>query len=169
MKAHRKRRLWGVFWIVTGLGVAASLALGTFGDVLHYYRSPSDIHAGGIPTDRTIRTGGLVVTGSVQRDPDSLRVRFCVTDGARQLPIQFDGILPDLFREGQGLVITGALQPGPLVHASQVLAKHDETYMPREVAESLKHQGKGPLAATVDGEAAHPDSIPLLPNEDCLT
>ena len=105
-----------------------------------YFYAPSDL-AAQAQAGRTIRLGGLVEAGSIAHDPDGA-VRFVVTDGVASTEVRYDGVLPDLFREGQGVVTQGVYQPGAVFEANEVLAKHDETYMPREVAETLKNRGE---------------------------
>jgi cytochrome c-type biogenesis protein CcmE len=105
------------------------------------------VHAATAPQDKQIRLGGLVAAGSVQRDPDSLEVQFTVTDGRHDVPVSFEGILPDLFREGQGVIAHGYLDDGGHFHAHEVLARHDETYMPPEVMKSLEAAGHPPEAS----------------------
>jgi len=143
----RQRRMIWVGVIVIGVSVATFLALAAFQKNLLYFYTPSQIKAGEAPTGYSFRIGGLVENGSVHRDPDSLAVSFTLTDGGAKVTVFYDGILPDLFREGQGIIAIGKLQSDGLFKASQVLAKHDENYMPPEVAEALKKSGKMP---TVD-------------------
>ncbi len=140
----RQRRMAWVTLIVIGVSVATFLALAAFQKNLLYFYTPSQIAAGEAPTGYSFRVGGLVENGSVHRDPDSLAVRFTLTDGAARVTVFYDGILPDLFREGQGIIAIGQLQPDGLFKANQVLAKHDENYMPPEVADALKKTGRMP-------------------------
>jgi len=121
---------------IVGLTIATLFALNAFRSNLVYFYSPSEVHAGEAPLERTFRIGGLVEPGSVRRD--GLKVEFAVTDGAQRLLVNYEGQLPDLFREGQGVVAQGRLTPERTFIASEVLAKHDENYMPPEVADSLK-------------------------------
>ena len=140
MKPRTRRALW----IVSGLGalgVAAALVLNTFNSNLVFFFTPSQVVAHEAPRDRAFRVGGLVEAGSVVREADALTVRFRVTDTARTIPVVFHGILPDLFREGKGVVAQGKLEPDGTFRASEVLAKHDENYMPPEAAEALKKAG----------------------------
>ncbi len=123
---------------VLGIGVAVALILAAFNQNLMYFYSPSEVARGEAPGNRAFRLGGMVVKGSVQRDPQDLTVRFAVTDFAQQRTVTYKGILPDLFREGQGIVAIGQLDPDGVFVASEVLAKHDENYMPPEVAQALK-------------------------------
>ena len=122
------------------LGIAAGLVLYAMSDSIVFFNSPSDVVEKHIAPGTRIRLGGLVTTGSVQRGQD-LAVKFQITDGKETIPVAYQGLLPDLFREGQGVVTEGALQPGGTFKADTVLAKHDENYMPKEVADSLKKRG----------------------------
>jgi cytochrome c-type biogenesis protein CcmE len=108
-----------------------------------YFYTPSQVNAGEAPKGYPFRVGGLVVPGSVQRDAGSLRVRFEVTDGPASVAVTYSGILPDLFREGQGIISIGQLSPDGVFEATEVIAKHDENYMPPEVADSLKRGNSG--------------------------
>lgn len=144
MRAQRKRRLYGVLFVVIGVGIATALTLTAFRENLLFFFSPSQIAAGEAPEERTFRAGGLVVADSVQREPDSTGVSFELTDGAHSVRVFYDGVLPDLFREGQGVVAMGQLGQDGVFRASQVLAKHDENYMPPEVAEALEAAGGMP-------------------------
>ncbi|MBT8420711.1 MAG: cytochrome c maturation protein CcmE [Gammaproteobacteria bacterium] len=139
MKQQSRQRLFIVIAIVLGVGAATWLVFSAIEDNMRYFVSPSEIQAGLTPTDHALRVGGLVVTGSVQRPEgdEGLTVRFELTDNAQRVPVVYTGILPDLFREGQGIVATGRLRPDGVFAASEVLAKHDENYMPREVQEAL--------------------------------
>jgi len=141
MHPVRRKRLTFVLIIVLGVGVAASLTLYALQQNINLFYSPSQIAAGEAPVGRSIRVGGLVVTGSVAREVESLQVEFALTDTQEQIRVRFDGILPDLFREGQGIVARGRVTAEGIVQAEEVLAKHDENYMPPEVADSLKQAG----------------------------
>ncbi len=138
MNPRRKRRLIMVLVLVMGIGGATALALVAFRENLLYFNSPSDVAAGKAPKDRLFRLGGMVKEGSVQRSDDGLSVTFVLTDYASDITVRYSGILPDLFREGQGIVANGKLGPDGVFVANEVLAKHDENYMPPEVAESLQ-------------------------------
>ena len=138
MKPLRKRRLTFVISIVIGLGAAVGLGLYAMKQNINLFYSPLQIKAGEAPIGTLIRLGGLVVKGSVKRDAESLKVKFQLTDNAESIWVSFDGILPDLFREGQGIVTMGQLQDDGLFVASEVLAKHDENYMSPEVADAMK-------------------------------
>ncbi len=133
-----KQRLAIVLLIVLGIGITTALALTAFRENMQFFFSPSQVVAGEAPKDKVIRVGGLVTAGSVQRASDSLQVKFVVTDMAQNVTIQYTGILPDLFREGQGIIATGKLQTDGGFIAQEVLAKHDENYMPPEVNQALK-------------------------------
>ena len=141
MTPTRKRRLIGVLVIIIGVGVAAVVAIKSLNENMLFFVSPSDVTEQNLPTGKRFRLGGLVAAGSVSRSTDSLAVMFDVTDGAQVTKVQFDGILPDLFREGQGIIAIGELTQEGYFEASEVLAKHDETYMPPEVAEALEKAG----------------------------
>lgn len=138
---RKRRRLWILLACGIGLGASAALVLSAFSDNLVFFVSPSDL-AKARPNGRTVRLGGLVEKGSVQRVTQGKpTATFRVTDGAATVTVTYAGLLPDLFREGQGVVTLGVLQPDGGFRASEVLAKHDETYMPKEVADALKRSG----------------------------
>ena len=140
-----------VAMVVFGVAIATVLALTAFDENLMYFYSPTEIHAGKAPADRAIRVGGLVVDGSVKREEQGLTVQFDLTDNAEVVPVSYTGILPDLFREGQGIVAMGRINSDGLFVADEVLAKHDENYMPPEVADALNaaHEaGKTGMPAT---------------------
>ena len=138
MTPKRRNRIVLIVLVLAGIGIAATFALKAFNENLMFFYQPSQIIAGEAPVGRLIRVGGLVTTGSVQRQSDGLTVLFDVTDNAETITVQYTGILPDLFREGQGIVAHGRLQDDQLFIADEVLAKHDENYMPPEVADALK-------------------------------
>ena len=133
----RQKRMVTVVAIVAGVGIATTFALNAFNQNLLYYYSPTQVHAGEAPASRSIRVGGLVENGSLARKPGSMEVTFVLTDYAQKVPVSYTGVLPDLFREGQGVIARGRMDGDRLV-AEEVLAKHDENYMPPEVADSLK-------------------------------
>ncbi len=135
---QHKKRLAILFIILAGVGITVSLAITAFSENMLYFFSPTQILAGEAPQNRVIRVGGLVSTGSVKRATDSLKINFEVNDHANTVSVQYTGILPDLFREGQGIVAIGRMQTNGTFFADEVLAKHDETYMPPEVADALK-------------------------------
>ena len=138
MRAARKKRLYLIALMVIGVGIAVAFALNAFNQNLMFFYSPSEVIAGDAPDNHPFRIGGLVTDGSVKRQPDGLTVKFDVTDNAKNVTVQYTGILPDLFREGQGIVAHGRLRDDGVFVADEVLAKHDENYMPPEVADSLK-------------------------------
>jgi cytochrome c-type biogenesis protein CcmE len=135
---RRHKRLAFIGAALGGVVVASVLILNAFQDNLVFFITPSEVLAREAPLDRTFRIGGVVKEGSVRRDPESIRVQFLVTDGVAHVPVYYDGILPDLFREGQGVVAQGTLSGDGVFYASTVLAKHDETYMPPEAAEAME-------------------------------
>ncbi|MBX9699492.1 MAG: cytochrome c maturation protein CcmE [Acetobacteraceae bacterium] len=144
--SRKRRRMWLLLLCALGLGTATALTLTAFQDNLVFFRSPSDIVNGvqAVAPERAFRLGGLVEGGSVERAlgaDGKPQVRFRVTDGAHVVPVIYAGVLPDLFREGQGVVTLGRLGPDGVFRASEVLARHDETYMPPEVADALKRAG----------------------------
>lgn len=134
----RRKRLLIVLGIVAGLAIAAALVLQAFRQNMMLFYDPSQIAAGEVPTERAFRLGGMVTDGSVTRELGSLEVRFVVTDFQHSVPVSYTGVLPDLFREGQGVIAHGHLTESGEFAADEVLAKHDENYMPPEVAASLK-------------------------------
>jgi cytochrome c-type biogenesis protein CcmE len=138
MKPRHKRLLW-VLGGVAALGIAAALVLNAFQSNLVFFFTPTQIAAGEAPRGKAFRVGGLVEPGSVKRDGTS--VSFRVTDNAKSISVAYTGILPDLFKEGRGIVAQGSIQPDGSFRASEVLAKHDENYMPPEAAEALKRAG----------------------------
>ena len=137
---RRQRRLVLIGGGLGMLAIAVALMLNAFRDSIVFFNSPSDVAAKHVTPGTRIRLGGLVKTGSLVRG-DNLRVRFEVTDGKTELPVAYQGVLPDLFREGQGVVAEGALDGAGIFNADTILAKHDETYMPKEVADALKKSG----------------------------
>ena len=141
MTPTRKRRLIGVLVIIVGIGVAAAVAMTALNENMLFFVSPTDVTEQNMPAGKRFRLGGLVEDGSVSRASDSLAVAFAVTDGIKTVDVRFDGILPDLFREGQGIIAIGELSPDGHFEASEVLAKHDENYMPPEVADALEKAG----------------------------
>jgi len=137
---RRQRRLVLIGSAVAVLGVAVALVLVALKDSIVFFNSPTDVVEKHISPGARIRLGGLVKPGSIERG-DNLQVRFDVTDGKSSIPVAYRGLLPDLFREGQGVVTEGTLDTSGTFKADSVLAKHDENYMPKEVAEALKKQG----------------------------
>ena len=142
MNAVRKKRLYIVLAILVGVSVAVGLALSALQENINLFYTPTQIANGEAPKDTRIRAGGMVAKGSVKRSADSLDVEFVVTDFAKNVTIRYRGILPDLLREEQGIVALGKLN-------DEVLAKHDENYMPPEVTKALKESGKLPADAEV--------------------
>ena len=137
MKPKRRQRLVLVGLLVAGVGIAVSLALLALQENINLFFSPSQVVAGEAPVGSHFRLGGMVVDGSVSRAGESLEIRFDLTDTANTVTVAYTGILPDLFREGQGIVAQGRVDDNGLFTATQVLAKHDETYMPPEVIDAL--------------------------------
>jgi cytochrome c-type biogenesis protein CcmE len=138
---RRQRRLVLIGGSIGVLGLALGLVLNALSGSIVFFNSPTDIKEKNIAVGTRIRIGGLVKDGSVQRG-DNLRIRFEVTDGKNDVPVRFQGIVPDLFREGQGVVAEGKMEPGGVLDADTVLAKHDERYMPKEVVDALKKSGR---------------------------
>ena len=134
----RSRRKVLIMAVVFGVALATVLGLTAFEENVLYFYSPTQVKAGEAPDTHSFRVGGLVVAGSVKRAPDSLKIEFDVTDNSEVMTVEYTGILPDLFREGQGIVAMGNLQQDGRFVAQEVLAKHDENYMPPEVADALK-------------------------------
>ncbi len=140
MKPRTKRAI-AIVGGLAALGIAAALVLNAFQSNLVFFFTPTQVAKNEVPKDRTFRMGGLVEPGSLVRQKDALTVNFKITDGAQSIPVVYTGILPDLFKEGKGVVAQGQLQEGVFV-AREVLAKHDENYMPPEAAEALKNAQK---------------------------
>jgi cytochrome c-type biogenesis protein CcmE len=143
----RQQRMALVVAVLAGIGIAATLALRAFDENLLYFYTPSQIAAGEAPAGKRIRLGGLVSRGSVQRETGQLEMRFQVADATAAMTVAYAGVVPDLFREGQGVIAYGVVEGGELFRADELLAKHDENYMPPEVALALRAQG-------------HPDAPP---------
>jgi cytochrome c-type biogenesis protein CcmE len=137
MKARHKK-LYFIIFAVVGLSAATLLVLNAFSNNIVFFYSPTQVFAGEAPVGTTFRLGGLVKQDSVHRTDNSLDIRFAITDKANDIEVFYQGILPDLFREGQGVVVEGKLVDKQLFKAEQVLAKHDENYMPPEAAAALK-------------------------------
>jgi cytochrome c-type biogenesis protein CcmE len=136
----RQRRLGLVVGIIVGVSIAGGLALSAFRKHVTFFFDPSQVASGQAPVGESFRLGGMVANGTVQRAPGSLEVRFTVTDFAHDVPVSYTGVLPDLFREGAGVVAQGHLRSDGTFVADEVLAKHDEKYMPPAVAKSLKRR-----------------------------
>ena len=141
MTPTRKRRLIAVLLIVIGVGTDGAITVYSLQQNLLYFQSPSEVAELNMPSGRQFRLGGLVEPGSTVRDEGGLSVAFMVTDGRAEMPVNYVGILPDLFREGQGVIARGALDDQGIFQATEVLAKHDENYMPPEVADALEKTG----------------------------
>ncbi|MBB3101803.1 cytochrome c maturation protein CcmE [Azomonas macrocytogenes] len=141
MNPVRKKRLFIVLAILAGVGIAAALALSALQQNINLFYTPSQIAQGEAPAGARIRAGGLVEKGSLERGQDSLTVSFRVTDGIATVTVRYQGILPDLFREGQGIVALGRVDANGALLADEVLAKHDENYMPPEVTQALEQSG----------------------------
>lgn len=141
MHPKRRQRLMLVLFVLAGVSVAVGLTMYALSENINLFYTPAQIARGEAPVDVRIRGGGLVVPGSVQRDPDSLLVRFRLTDTEADIPVAFTGILPDLFREGQGIIALGRMDANGVLQAEEVLAKHDENYMPPEVKSAIEKAG----------------------------
>jgi cytochrome c-type biogenesis protein CcmE len=147
-----------VLGILAGVAIAGALALTAFRQNVTFFFDPSQVAAGQVHAGQRFRLGGMVSKGSVQRAPGSMSVHFVVTDFQHDLPVTYTGVLPDLFREGQGVVAHGSIDKNGVFVADEVLAKHDEKYMPPPVARSLKGQGEG-----TERQAAGEGGIPAQP------
>jgi len=134
---RRHRRIAFILVGLAGLGIATYLVASAFRNNLVFFFSPTQVAAKEAPINRTFRVGGLVQAGTLQRDKDGLTVRFAVTDTAATVPVVYKGILPDLFKEGRGCVAQGRIDSDGVFHADQVLAKHDENYMPPEAGQAI--------------------------------
>jgi cytochrome c-type biogenesis protein CcmE len=156
MHPKRKQKLFIILVLMTLAALAIGLTLYALRSNINLFFSPVQIAAGEAPVNRTLRAGGMVKENSVARDAESLDVTFVITDYVEDLEVRYSGILPDLFREGQGVVVVGKLDGEGHLMASEVLAKHDENYMPREVADALKAAGYSPA----DYSSAGGDSAP---------
>jgi cytochrome c-type biogenesis protein CcmE len=150
----RTRRGIGIAVGLAALGVAAMLVLNAFQSNLVFFFSPSQVAANEAPRDRSFRIGGLVEEGSLKREGQSLTVNFVVTDMAQRIPVSYTGMLPDLFKEGKGVVAQGKLGPDGVFRAEQVLAKHDENYMPPEAAEALEKARHGQMPKGMTAKTA---------------
>ena len=140
---RRHKRVAFIVLALCGLGIAAALVLSAFQSNLVFFFSPTQVAQNEAPVNRTFRIGGLVENGTVKREDDGLTVRFTVTDTAKSIPVVYKGILPDLFKEGKGCVAQGRLGSDGVFYADQVLAKHDENYMPPEAGHAIdaaKHE-----------------------------
>jgi cytochrome c-type biogenesis protein CcmE len=155
---RRKKRLSLALVVLIGLGLSISLVMYALRSNIDLFYTPSEILQGKgenheMPTvGQRLRIGGMVMPGSVKRDPKSLQVSFKIYDARGAIAVTYNGILPDLFRDGQGVVAQGVMEPGNVVNAIQVLAKHDEKYVPPEVADAMKENHKGPASAYVGND-----------------
>jgi cytochrome c-type biogenesis protein CcmE len=152
---RRQRRIVLIGSALGVLAIAVALMLSAFRDSIVFFNSPTDVVEKQIKPGTRIRLGGLVKDGSITRG-ENLSVRFDVTDGRNTIAVAYQGLLPDLFREGQGVVTEGTLESASLFKADSVLAKHDETYMPKEVADALKKQGHWKAGAEREAGSAPP-------------
>ena len=168
MTPRRRRRLILVLGIVAGVSIAGALALSAFRQNVTFFFDPTQVASGQVPRGERFRLGGMVTQGSLQRAPGSLEVHFVVTDFSHDVPVSYTGVLPDLFREGAGVVAHGRLNTDGTFVADEVLAKHDEKYMPPEVARSLKRRhgdsraesGAPATAGSAEGTAGAPRAAP---------
>ncbi len=140
MTPKRKKRLSIILGLVFGTALIVGLVMYSLSENINLFYSTSQIAEGEAPVGARIRAGGMVVDGSVKRATDSLKVQFAITDFEHQVVVEFTGILPDLFREGQGIIAQGKMDANGIFQADEVLAKHDENYMPPEIAESMKNK-----------------------------
>ena len=153
MTPKRKKRMAFVIAVVAGVSLAVGLSLYALNQNINLFFSPTQIANGEAPVGQRIRAGGMVVDGSVKRDQKTLKVNFGLTDYESKVTVEYTGILPDLFREGQGIVAQGAMNADGVFVATEVLAKHDENYMPPEVKDALDAAGK-----TADGQDVTPQT-----------
>ena len=156
MNPKQRNRLILITVIVVCVGIAVTLAGIALKENINLFYNPTQIAAGEAPKNASFRVGGLVVEGSVRRNPGDLKISFDLTDGAKQITVEYEGILPDLFREGQGIIAQGRMTPEGHVKASEVLAKHDETYMPPEVQDALDKAAEKQGAAKEGAAAEKP-------------
>ena len=154
MHPKRKQKLMIILALLAGAGLIVGLILYALSQNINLFFSPSDIAAGKAPQEQRIRAGGMVREGSVVRSTENLQVEFVMTDYAHDVSVAYEGILPDLFREGQGIVAQGKLQANGVFVADEVLAKHDENYMPPEVTEAIDQAHSANGVKTTTGETA---------------
>src|SRR5271157_1716879 len=152
----RRKRLFVVLGILGGVATSVSLAVMASRENIMFYYDPSQVVEGKAPAAKRFRIGGMVVKGSVARKPGDLQVRFVLTDFSHEVPVEYTGVLPDLFREGQGIIAHGTMGANGAFVADEVLAKHDEKYMPPEVAASLKQKAGAKAAAPAPAQASTP-------------
>jgi len=141
---QRHKRLTLVLGVLAGASVATALVLNAFSENLTFFITPSEVQAKSELPDRHFRIGGIVKEGSIERQGESTQVVFKVTDLEADVPVRFDGVLPDLFQEGEGVVVEGHLGPGGVFEADNVMARHDADYMPEEAAEAIERAGGDP-------------------------
>jgi cytochrome c-type biogenesis protein CcmE len=146
----RQRRIALVVGIVAGVSLAALLAMRAFQDNVMFFFDPSQVASGDAPVDKRFRLGGMVRPGTIERAPGSLQMQFVVTDFQRDVPVRYTGVVPDLFRENQGVVAHGRLGADGIFVADEILAKHDENYMPPEVAKAIKEKHGGVMPVKPD-------------------
>ncbi len=144
MKPARKKRLLLIVLMVTGIAIGIGFALQSLNQNIMFFFTPTEVAEGKAPQGRLFRMGGMVVTGSVRRPGEGLTVHFDLTDNANKVTVMYTGILPDLFREGQGIIANGRMGEDGAFVAQEVLAKHDENYMPPEVAEAMHKSTEDP-------------------------
>jgi cytochrome c-type biogenesis protein CcmE len=154
----RRQRMMLVGLILLGVGGAVALALTAFQENLLYYYTPTQVTAGEAPRDRVFRVGGMVTEGSFSRAPGSLEARFVLTDYESNVTVSYTGVLPDLFREGQGIIARGKVGDDGLFVAEEVLAKHDENYMPPDVADTLRKQGDKRVTTPIVTSTVEPNA-----------
>jgi cytochrome c-type biogenesis protein CcmE len=150
----RRRRIVLVLGILAGVSLATLLAMRAFQDNVMFFFDPSQVAQGDAPIDKRFRLGGMVRPGTVERPPGSLEMSFVVTDFQRDVPVRYTGVVPDLFRENQGVVAHGRLGRDGIFVADEILAKHDENYMPPEVAEAIKEKHGGVMPVNPDPRGA---------------
>jgi cytochrome c-type biogenesis protein CcmE len=166
--SRKRRRLMLLGLAALGLGIASALVLTAFRDNLLFFYSPSELHAGKVADGQRFRLGGLVVEGSLRHLPDGRTITFMVTDTAYDVPVRYAGIVPDLFREGQGVVASGRVGPGGTFVADELLAKHDEKYMPPEVAKALQHAGRSTAPGAAGKPALARSAISAIPSSTVI-
>ncbi len=159
----RRRRMVLVLGILAGVGAAGALALQAFQSNVMFFFDPTQVATGEVPVGQRFRLGGMVRPGTVQREPGSLEMQFVVTDFQRDVPVRYSGVVPDLFRENQGVVAHGRLDSNGLFVADEILAKHDENYMPPEVARAIKekHGGVMPVDPNPNQIKQRPLTVPV--------
>jgi cytochrome c-type biogenesis protein CcmE len=165
MTPNRLKRLYLVLGIVVGVAIAGALALQAFRNNVTFFFDPTQVAAGEVQQGKRFRLGGMVKVGSVRRTPGSLEIRFIVTDLKNEVPVRFDRVLPDLFKENSGVVVHGRIDPEGVFIADEMVAKHDENYMPPEVTRSLK-RGESRLgldeAAPAADQPAASNALPAV-------